>query len=115
MTPLEAMASGTAVVCSDLPAVREYAEPGEDFLAFPPGDVPALTRQLRRALRYPSHREKLVKRGLLAAQRMDWERIIPRLESYFEEQLSRKAKIHRRLRRELERPSVPWKIEIKEN
>lgn len=110
LTPLEAMACGTAVVCSDLLPVREYAMPGEDFLAFPPGDVPALTRQLRRALRYPRLREQLVERGLRVAERMDWGQIIPRLEKYFANQLKRKKQIRSSIRAEIKNPKLPFKV-----
>ena len=110
LPPLEAMSSGTAVVCSDLPAVREYALPGDDFLAFPPGDVPAMARQIRRALRYPKLRRKLRERGLEVAARMDWQVIIPRLEKYFREQLDRKEKIREALRKERDRPTLPWRL-----
>jgi glycosyltransferase involved in cell wall biosynthesis len=110
LPPLEAMSCGTAVVCSDLPAVREYAEPNRDFLPFSPGDVPALARQLRRVLRHPQLRERLAASGLAAAERMDWRAIIPRLEKLFAELLKRKGEIHAALKRELKRPTVRWTI-----
>jgi glycosyltransferase involved in cell wall biosynthesis len=110
LPPLEAMSCGTAVVCSDLPAVREYAEPNRDFLPFPPGDVQALTRQLRRVLRHQGLRKRLAESGLEAAERMDWCNIMPRLESLFADLLQRKEKIHAALRRELEQPTVRWTI-----
>lgn len=110
LTPLEAMSCGTAVVCSDLEPVREYAEPGRDFLAFPPGDVPAMTRQLRRVLRYKKLRDQLVERGLRAAERMDWNGIIPRLEQYFADQLKRKNEILADLKAELDNPTIAWSM-----
>jgi len=111
LPPLEAMACGTAVACSDLPSVRDYAEPERDFLPFPPGDLPAMTRQIRRALRYPALRRRLAESGLRVAERMDWERLAPRLEAYLGEQLGRKEETHRALRSELDRPTVEWRIE----
>jgi glycosyltransferase involved in cell wall biosynthesis len=109
LPPLEAMACGTAVVCSDLPEVREYAEPGEDFLPFPPGDVPAMTGQIRRVLRYPELRRRLAQRGLQAAEMMDWDRVIPKFERLLFELLDGREEIFEAMRREVDRPTVPWR------
>jgi len=43
---LEAMASGCAVVVSDLPGLDEAVEPGVSGLSVPSGDVPALREAL---------------------------------------------------------------------
>lgn len=115
LPPLEAMACGTAVVCSDLPVVREYAEPDQDFLPFPPGDVPALARQLRRALRYPELRMRLADNGLAAAAKMDWEIIIPEYEKLFASFVQRRDEIHKSLRSELKNPTVHWRIDGEES
>ena len=114
LTPLEAMACGTAVICSDLPAVREYAAPDRDFLPFPPGDVPALARQLRRALRYPELRRCLADNGLDAAAKMDWDVIIPRYEELLRTLWQRREAVHENLLRELKNPTVHWQIENRE-
>ena len=111
LTPLEAMSCGTAVVCSDLPAVREYATPGEDFLAFAPGDAAALARQLRRLLRYPELRARFRERGLAVAEKMDWNKVILRLGDYLERAVARRGEIHAALREELRSPTVRWSFE----
>lgn len=51
LPPLEALAAGTAVVASDIPAVREVV--GEHATLVPPGDADALGAALRAALATP--------------------------------------------------------------
>jgi glycosyltransferase involved in cell wall biosynthesis len=53
----EYMASGRAIVSSDLPAVAEVVRNGETALLYPPGDVAALAATLRRLYDDPALRE----------------------------------------------------------
>jgi glycosyltransferase involved in cell wall biosynthesis len=62
---LEAMASGTPVVCADEPALREVG--GEAAIFAPPGD---LAKAVERAL---ADRERLVEAGLARASLFTWE------------------------------------------
>lgn len=82
LLPLEAMASGTAVVCSDLPAVRDYAKPQRDFLPFPPGNLGSMFEMVKFALLSNRTRKQLAENGLQAARAMDWDEIIRRVEEY---------------------------------
>ena len=47
---LEAMAMGLAAVLSDIGGAREMGEPGVNGYIYPPGDIAALTRELRKLM-----------------------------------------------------------------
>ncbi|MPY92058.1 MAG: glycosyltransferase [Acidimicrobiia bacterium] len=81
---LEAMAAGTAVVASDLPGYRNAARPGTDALLSTPGDVEALARGLRRALREPGLAEDLVGAGEQRAESFAMDRLAERYLDIFE-------------------------------
>ena len=72
LPPLEAMISGTAVVCSDAASLPEVV--GEAALLFPAGDAAALSRQLERVLGDAALRETLVAAGARRARLFTWER-----------------------------------------
>jgi glycosyltransferase involved in cell wall biosynthesis len=69
---LEAMASGTPVVCSDIPVFREVA--GTAAVMAPPGDTEAWASALRRMLSDPDLRERLSSAGLRRAGVFRWQR-----------------------------------------
>jgi glycosyltransferase involved in cell wall biosynthesis len=48
LKPFEAMAMGRPIVISDLPALREIAQPEERGLVFPPDDAVALADAVQR-------------------------------------------------------------------
>jgi glycosyltransferase involved in cell wall biosynthesis len=108
LTPLEAMSCGTPVVCSNLPPVREYARPEEDFLPFPPGDVAALCRRIDEALRDEDLRLRLGAAGVNVAERLDWDIVIGRIDAYLRDLASQAADIHAAIRSELRNPRVPF-------
>jgi phosphatidylinositol alpha-mannosyltransferase len=66
---LEAMAAGTQVVASDLPAFRAVLEDGRLGLLFPQGDVDALADRLAVALLGPSTKADLAQTAVAA---YDW-------------------------------------------
>ena len=68
----EAMASGTVVVASDVPAVRE-TDP-EAVLLVDPQCVTSIAEGLLRARHDRPLRERLVARGRRAASRLTWNR-----------------------------------------
>jgi glycosyltransferase involved in cell wall biosynthesis len=67
---LEAMASGTPVVCSDVEALREVG--GDAALYAPAGDADALAAALAQVLDEPGLRRTLIARGLARAARFTW-------------------------------------------
>ncbi|HET9493690.1 MAG TPA: glycosyltransferase family 1 protein [Chloroflexia bacterium] len=69
---LEAMASGTPVVCSDIPVFREVA--GDAAVTAPPDDTGAWASALRRVLSDPDLRDRLSRAGLTRASRFNWQR-----------------------------------------
>lgn len=58
---LEAMASATAVVLSDVGGAREMIVPGESGVIYRPGDVAALAGELRRLYRHEETRQALAR------------------------------------------------------
>jgi glycosyltransferase involved in cell wall biosynthesis len=73
---LEAMASGTAVIASDLPGVRAVFEDGKQGLLFKTDDASDLEKKIREML---GLREKTIAMGregrILAQKKYDWKRI----------------------------------------
>jgi glycosyltransferase involved in cell wall biosynthesis len=69
---LEAMASGTPVVCSSIPVFEEVA--GEAAVMAPPDDTEAWASALRRVLTEPDRRDTLSRAGLHRAGLFSWQR-----------------------------------------
>lgn len=72
LPPLEAMACGCPVVCSDLPALRERC--GDAAVYFDPEDPVEICSQLERVLRDSELRTQLTQLGRTRAQAYSWER-----------------------------------------
>ncbi len=71
MPVVEAMASGTPVICSTGGALPEVA--GDAAMLVAPDDVAALADELARVTADVALREQLIARGLARAQRFQWE------------------------------------------
>jgi glycosyltransferase involved in cell wall biosynthesis len=72
LPPLEAMACGTPVICSNASSLPEVV--GDGGLLVDPRDVGALANAIARALADEGLRAQLRMRGLAQAQRFSWER-----------------------------------------
>lgn len=72
LTPLEAMACGTSVICSNSSSLPEVV--GDAALTVDPGDAAALRDALARLLGDPALRAELSRRGLERAAGFTWER-----------------------------------------
>lgn len=72
---LEAMASGRAVVASDLPAVREYVTHDKNGVLVPSEDSEALARALIRLYRAPDFAEGLARVGRVRVASFTWEKL----------------------------------------
>jgi glycosyltransferase involved in cell wall biosynthesis len=76
--PLEAMASGCAVVTTDCGGVREYAQHEGNALVVPPGNAVALRAAVQRLCDDERLRERLSERGMATAQEFDRARMLQR-------------------------------------
>jgi phosphatidyl-myo-inositol alpha-mannosyltransferase len=65
---LEAMASGTAIVATDLPGYKAVAKPDEHAILVPPEDSDALAKALNDLLGNPTRRAELVAAGKQRAE-----------------------------------------------
>jgi GT2 family glycosyltransferase len=82
LPPLEAMATGAAVVCTDAHGNRDFCLDGVNCL-MPEPDPEAVTAALQRLLTDPELRERLGGAGIETAQGYAWERRIDALEEFF--------------------------------
>ncbi|MBN1993930.1 MAG: glycosyltransferase family 4 protein [Anaerolineae bacterium] len=89
--PLEAMACGTPVVCSNSSSLPEVA--GDAGLLVDPTDTAALHQTLRRILEDAELRANLVQRGLAQAQKFTWARAVTELEAVYESLKSKRASL----------------------
>ncbi len=69
---LEAMATGTPVVCSDRTSLPEVA--GDAAMLVSPDDVDGLERSIGRLASTPQARAEMIELGLTQAARFTWER-----------------------------------------
>jgi glycosyltransferase involved in cell wall biosynthesis len=74
---IEAMACGTPVIASDVPALREVAADAACFV--PPGDAPALAAAMSRLLSDPAAAARAREQGKRRAQSFSWLRTAERL------------------------------------
>ena len=81
LPPLEAMACGTPVVCSNRSSLPEVV--GDAALMFPPNDVDAITDALERALFDEATRARLIERGYTRPPLFTWELAAQKLFSCF--------------------------------
>ena len=81
MPPLEAMASGTAVVTTDNGGNRDYTKNGENCLLVPPSDIQQLTQVLAHLLTQETARNQLALAGRHFAQSWTWRQSADKLEA----------------------------------
>jgi glycosyltransferase involved in cell wall biosynthesis len=79
--PLEAMACGIPVVCSNIPAVAEVT--GDAAIFFDPKDPEAIANEINKVLYNSSLREHMIKTGCAHVGKHTWERSAERLENIF--------------------------------
>jgi glycosyltransferase involved in cell wall biosynthesis len=71
MKTFEYLASGRAIVASDLPVFREVLNPGNAVL-LPPEDTAAWVRTLEALMHDPNRREQLGRQARLDARQYSW-------------------------------------------
>jgi glycosyltransferase involved in cell wall biosynthesis len=82
LPPLEAMAAGTPVVCTDAHGNRDFCRDGDNCLVVEPHPE-AVAAALRRVLTEPDLRGRLVEGGLATVGEYAWERRIDAVERFF--------------------------------
>ena len=82
---IEAMASGTAIVASDITGYARVARPGVEAVLVPPGDPEELAKGLLKVLEAP---EELVCRGAARAQQFSMDSLAVRYEAIYERLLN---------------------------
>jgi glycosyltransferase involved in cell wall biosynthesis len=87
LPPLEAMASGTPVVTSNVSSLPEVA--GDAALLVDPRDPDAIAGAVRMVLTDRTLREDLRRRGLARARNFSWERSVARIRQIYAEVLAR--------------------------
>ena len=80
---LEAMAAGTAIVCSDIHGYKGVVKRGEQALLVPPGESRPLAEAILRLLADPDLRERMAQGGLERVEEFGWDRIAARVEAYY--------------------------------
>ena len=83
MVLLEAMASGCALVASDLDGHRNVASDGVDALLAPVGDAAALAKALRRVLDDDGLRAELVAGGRRRAEQLSMAHLAERYDEIY--------------------------------
>jgi phosphatidylinositol alpha-mannosyltransferase len=91
---VEAMASGRAVVASDIPGYRSVVQPGVNGVVTPPGDVPALAEAIAALVMDPERRATLAQRGRERALEFAWPHITDRIEAVYRDVLTRRGAAH---------------------
>jgi len=84
LPPLEAMASGAAVVCTDAHGNRDFCLDGINCL-MPPSQPREVSEAIARLLGDPELRARLGAAGVKTAQDYAWEQRIDALEVFFKE------------------------------
>jgi GT2 family glycosyltransferase len=82
LPPLESMATGGAVVCTDAHGNRDFCVDGENCL-MPDPTVEAVSAAVARLLADPELRERLGQAGLRTAAMYTWDRRIDELEAFY--------------------------------
>jgi GT2 family glycosyltransferase/glycosyltransferase involved in cell wall biosynthesis len=83
LPPLEAMATGGAVVCTDAHGNRDFCVDGENCL-IPDPDESSVSEALARVLADPGLRERLGRAGEATARHYEWERRVDALVAFLE-------------------------------
>lgn len=82
---LEALAAGTPLVATDLPAVRELVRDETEALLVPPGDIDAVASAIRRVVEEPAVARRLSDAGPLIAAPFTEEAMVRAFDLLYEE------------------------------
>jgi len=93
MVLLEAMASGVAIVASDIPGYRTVVTNEVEGLLVEPEKEIALAQAIIRLLKEPELRQKMGERGRARAEGYSWIKVTQQLLDYYRELLARKGRV----------------------
>jgi phosphatidyl-myo-inositol alpha-mannosyltransferase len=85
---LEALASGTAVVCSDIPGYRDVVRDGKEGRLVPPGDPAALGEAIQALALVPARRAAMSAAARERAERFGWPHVAAEIETAYEDALA---------------------------
>ena len=86
LKPLEAMATNTAVIGSDVGGIREYVKEGQTGLLFNAGDTDHLAERMSFLLENPEYRTELCKNGRDAVvNRWHWPAVVKKYHDIYEQ------------------------------
>jgi phosphatidylinositol alpha-mannosyltransferase len=88
---LEAMATGTPIVCSDIPGYRTIMEEGKEGLFFRACDPDSLAERIIFMLRSPKLMSDIAGLGRAKAYAYDWKKVTKRVLDYYCEVLDKKG------------------------
>jgi phosphatidylinositol alpha-mannosyltransferase len=94
----EAMAAGTAVVASDLPAFNRVLQSGKSGKMFPVGDSEALGRAIVELLTDADQRQALVVEGNIRVMDFDWDHVVEDVIAVYEAVYTEGEKVEEDLR-----------------
>ncbi len=80
----EYMATGAAIVASDLPSLREVLRDGENAILVPPGDPVGLAHGLQRILDHPQLAARIAQKAYMDAQNYGWDIRAKKILSFIE-------------------------------
>jgi phosphatidylinositol alpha-mannosyltransferase len=80
---LEAMAAGTAIVCSDIHGYKGVVRRDRDALLVPPQEPKALASAIGRLISDDELRTRMAQSGMGRAQEFSWERVTGKVEDYY--------------------------------
>src|SRR4029450_13184024 len=80
---LEAMASGTAIVASDIHGYKGVVRRGREGLLVPPREPKEIAAALARLLRDDELRQAMGEAGRRRAEEFSWERVTAKVDDYY--------------------------------
>jgi len=80
---LEAMASGTPVVATNIPGYASVITHGEDGLLATPSDERAIADALLTMIHDSKLRQRIIDRGLVTAEKYSWENVSRQVDEYY--------------------------------
>lgn len=84
LPPLEAMASGTPVICTDSHGNRDFCHNGKNCIIVEHDDTAALTKALEKLFKSPALQKKMSAEALKTAKQYQWNVVIKKVEKFYD-------------------------------